>query len=68
MFLFFPNSLLIDEAFAKECQRVGNLMFAISVEGNEVLAGRQRCIIKMHLRHKDTTDVKGLDKSAIAHP
>jgi MoaA/NifB/PqqE/SkfB family radical SAM enzyme len=35
MFLSFTNALLIDEEFAKECQRVGNLMFAISVEGFE---------------------------------
>lgn len=34
MFLAFTNATLIDEEFAKEVQRVGNLMFAISVEGS----------------------------------
>lgn len=35
MSLSFTNYLLIDEAFAKECQREGNLIFAMSVEGKE---------------------------------
>ena len=35
MSLSFTNQLLIDGAFAKECQREGNLMFAMSVEGKE---------------------------------
>lgn len=34
-FLAFTNATLIDEEFAKEVERVGNLGFAISVEGNE---------------------------------
>jgi len=33
MFLSFTNGTLIDEEFAKDVQRVGNLTFAISVEG-----------------------------------
>jgi len=34
-FLSFTNATLIDAAFAKEVRRVGNLTFAISVEGFE---------------------------------
>jgi MoaA/NifB/PqqE/SkfB family radical SAM enzyme len=34
-FLSFTNATLIDEAFAKEVRRVGNLTFATSVEGFE---------------------------------
>jgi MoaA/NifB/PqqE/SkfB family radical SAM enzyme len=34
-FLSFTNATLVDEAFAKEARRVGNLAFAISVEGFE---------------------------------
>ena len=34
-FLAFTNATLIDAAFAKEVRRVGNLTFAISVEGFE---------------------------------
>ncbi len=33
MFLSFTNGTLIDEPFAKEVQKLGNLLFAISVEG-----------------------------------
>lgn len=35
MFLSFTNATLIDEHFASEVERVGNLAFAISVEGFE---------------------------------
>lgn len=35
MFLSFTNATLVDEAFASEVERVGNLAFAISVEGFE---------------------------------
>jgi len=35
MFMAFTNGTLIDEAFAKDLQRVGNLSFAFSIEGNE---------------------------------
>lgn len=35
MFLSFTNATLIDEKFAAEVERVGNLAFAISVEGFE---------------------------------
>lgn len=35
MFLSFTNAVLIDEEFASEVERVGNLMFAVSVEGYE---------------------------------
>lgn len=35
MSLSFTNFLLIDEAFTKECQREGKLIFAMSVEGKE---------------------------------
>ncbi len=35
-FLSFTNATLIDEEFAKEVQRVGNLSFAISIEGFEI--------------------------------
>lgn len=34
MFLTFTNATLIDEEFAKEAQKAGNLLFAISVEGS----------------------------------
>jgi len=34
-FHIFTNSTLIDEAFAKKCQELGNLSFAISLEGSE---------------------------------
>ena len=33
LFLSFTNGTLIDEEFAKEVQRLGNMVFAISVEG-----------------------------------
>jgi MoaA/NifB/PqqE/SkfB family radical SAM enzyme len=33
LFLAFTNGTLIDEEFAKEVQRLGNMLFAISVEG-----------------------------------
>jgi len=35
MFLSFTNATLVDEEFAKELARVGNLLLAISVEGFE---------------------------------
>lgn len=35
MFMAFTNGTLIDEAFAQEVARVGNLAFAISIEGFE---------------------------------
>lgn len=35
MFLAFTNGTFIDDDFAKECQSVGNITFAISVEGFE---------------------------------
>ena len=35
MFLSFTNSLLVDKTFTKEFQREGNLIFTMSVEGNE---------------------------------
>lgn len=35
MFLSFTNATLVDEEFASEVERVGNLAFAISVEGFE---------------------------------
>ncbi|MFA5527440.1 MAG: radical SAM protein [Peptostreptococcales bacterium] len=35
MFLAFTNGTFIDDKFAQECQRVGNITFAISVEGFE---------------------------------
>ncbi len=35
MFLAFTNGTLIDEPFAKDVQRLGNIAFAISVEGFE---------------------------------
>jgi MoaA/NifB/PqqE/SkfB family radical SAM enzyme len=35
MFLSFTNATLVDEQFAAEVERVGNLAFAISVEGFE---------------------------------
>lgn len=35
MFLSFTNATLIDEQFASEVERVGNLAFAVSVEGFE---------------------------------
>lgn len=35
MFLSFTNATLIDEAFAAEVERLGNFVFAISVEGYE---------------------------------
>jgi len=34
-FLSFTNATLVDEAFAKESRRLGNIMLAISVEGFE---------------------------------
>jgi len=35
MFLSFTNATLIDEVFASEVERLGNLSFAVSVEGYE---------------------------------
>jgi len=35
MSLSFTNYLLIDEAFAKACQREGSLIFTMNVEGKE---------------------------------
>jgi MoaA/NifB/PqqE/SkfB family radical SAM enzyme len=42
MFLSFTNATLIDEKFASEVERVGNLAFAISVEGFEAETDMRR--------------------------
>jgi len=42
MFLSFTNATLIDEKFADEVKRVGNLTFAISIEGNEQTTDSRR--------------------------
>ncbi len=42
IFMAFTNSTLIDEKFAKEAERVGNLSFAISVEGSEETTDARR--------------------------
>jgi len=35
MFLAFTNATLIDKEFARDLQRVGNFLLAVSIEGNE---------------------------------
>lgn len=42
MFLSFTNATLIDEEFATEMERLGNVSFAISVEGNEEETDKRR--------------------------
>lgn len=42
MFLSFTNATLVDEAFARDLARVGNLLLAISVEGFEAETDMRR--------------------------
>jgi MoaA/NifB/PqqE/SkfB family radical SAM enzyme len=42
MFLAFTNATLMDEAFAKDMQRVGNLALAVSIEGFETETDMRR--------------------------
>jgi len=62
MFLAFTNGTLIDEPFAKEVQRLGNIAFAISVEGfqKETDMRRGKGTFKKVVRAMDTLKRHGI--------
>ena len=62
MFLAFRNGTLIDEPFAKEVQRLGNIAFAISVEGfqKETDMRRGKGTFKKVVRAMDTLKRHGI--------
>jgi len=62
MFLAFTNGTLIDESFAKEVQRLGNIAFAISVEGfeKETDMRRGKGTFKKVVRAMDTLKRHGI--------